>query len=258
MKGLTNRQFITLSLIVMFCGLAVLGQDSFKTGKDMAYDNIALAYSQAEQTQNTSNPNNTNLDNNPNNLLEPNNDSSDDSGDAEDERYDGSETEGDESSYSYNTGDTSRNVSNSKRKFKYIGWIKIPKMGLYKGFLANKKNNLFCVDYNICAYNWEGNSPRHENSKLVIGAHNGVRNNAYFRGIEVLKKGDIVYIEYKGKSYKYKLIKKYKSKKSKGSIKINPGAGKSLYLFTCAKENHYMTNYLVMQFKLESESSLNS
>lgn len=252
MKGLSNLQFITMCIVVMVCGLAIVGHESFKDGKDMAYDSIALAYRNAEEKaeqEKAKNGNNTeseqeNVDN--------------EKTEEDDYETDGSETPGDASAsgdYSHQ-GDTSRNISKSAKKYNYIGWLKIPKMGLYKGFLANRKNNLYCVDHDICSYSWEGNSPKSANSKLVIGAHNGVNNNAYFRGIEVLKTGDHAYIEYKGKSYKYELIKKYRNSKSKHSIKTYSEPGKELYLFTCAKENHYTKNYLVMRFKIVSEEDM--
>ena len=171
-SGLSNLQFITICMIVMICGAAVLGHESFKEGKDMAYDSIALAYREAEKDEETGEDSSDNEE-----IISEESES--------EEGDDGSNTPGDNSSYNHDrVGDTSRNVSTKNKKYSYAGWIKIPKMGLYKGFLANRKNNLYCVDYNICAYNWEGNSPKAENSKLLIGAHNGVNNNAYFRGIE--------------------------------------------------------------------------
>ena len=48
MGGLSNLQFITICMVVMICGGAVLGHEAFEEGKDMAYEAIALAYRQAE------------------------------------------------------------------------------------------------------------------------------------------------------------------------------------------------------------------
>ena len=252
MKGLSNLQFITMCVIVMACGIAIVGHESFKDGKDMAYDSIALAYRNAEEKENA--------ENNKQTTEEPQEEAEveDENVTEEDLEDDGSYTpSGSSSSGDYNAqGDTSRNVKKKTKKYNYVGWIKIPKISLYKGFLANRKNNVFCVDHDICSYSWEGNSPKAANSKLVIGAHNGARNNAYFRGIEAVKKGDNVYIEYKGKSYKYEMIQKYRKPKSKHSITVYNTPGKELYLFTCAKENHYAKNYLVMRFKYVSETDL--
>ena len=251
MKGLSNLQFITICVIVMACGIAIVGHESFKDGKDMAYDSIALAYRNAAEKENAA--------------KEENNTSPEEEAVVEDENVtekdledDGSYTpSGSSNTADYNAqGDTSRNISKKTKKYSYVGWIKIPKISLYKGFLANRKNNIFCVDHDICSYSWEGNSPKAANSKLVIGAHNGARNNAYFRGIEALKKGDKVYIEYKGKRYKYEMIQKYRKPKSKHSITVYNSPGKELYLFTCAKENHYTKNYLVMRFKYISEEDM--
>ena len=247
MKGLSNLQFITMCIVVMVCGLAIIGHESFKDGKDMAYNSIALAYRNAELKEAKEKGE-----------LDNNEETPDSDNQTED---DGSETPAPSSSSASGDydreGDTSRNINpNKAKKYKYIGWLKIPKMGLYQGFLANRKNNLYCVDHDICSYNWEGNSPKSANSKLVIGAHNGANNNAYFKGIEVLKKGDSVSIEYKGKSYKYELIDIYRNRKSKHSIKTYSDPGKELYLFTCAKEYHYSKNYLVMRFKIVSETDM--
>ena len=252
MNGLSNIQFVTICIIVMICGGAVLGHEAFEDGKNMAYDSIALAYRDKEMQENKKKK--ADSEDNIRNKEVMNKDEDENS----EEGDDGSNTPGGSNeTYNYDTvGDTSRNISSKKKKYSYAGWIKIPKMGLYKGFLANRKNNLYCVDYNICAYNWIGNSPKAENSKLLIGAHNGVNNNAFFRGIEVLKKGDLVYLEYNNVRYKYKMVEKYRSRKSKHSIKVGNETGKELYLFTCAKENHYSKNYLVMRFKLESEKNM--
>lgn len=250
MKGLSNLQFITICVIVMACGIAIVGHESFKDGKDMAYDSIALAYRNAEEKAAKEEENNTSPEKE---AVEEDKNVSE-----EDLEDDGSYTpSGSSDSGNYNAqGDTSRDVSKKAKKYSYIGWIKIPKIGLYKGFLANRKNNIFCVDHDICSYSWEGNSPKAANSKLVIGAHNGARNNAYFRGIEAVKKGDKVYIEYKGKRYKYEMIQKYRKPKSKHSITVYNTPGKELYLFTCAKEHHYAKNYLVMRFKYISEEDM--
>lgn len=250
-KGLSNLQFVTICIIIMFCGIAVLGRDAVADGKDMAYDSIALLYQKAEQEKQEEENKQTNskLDDELENI---------DNNSEESEENDGSDTPSSDSvSGNYNaTGDTSRNVPKTKKKYKYVGWIKIPKMGLYKGFLANKKNNIFCVDHDICAYSWVGNSPKMANSKLVIGAHNGSRSNAYFKGMEVLKKKDNVYIEYKGVSYKYEVISRYRRPKSAHAITVYSTPGKELYLFTCAKENHYAKNYLVLRLKLVSEDDI--
>ncbi len=249
MKGLSNLQFVTICIVIMACGLAVLFHDYIEDGKDMAYDSIALLYQKAEQEKEEKNKNNSGLDDEKENI---------DNNEEESEENDGSYTPASDSvSDNYNAvGDPSRNVSTSKKKYKYVGWIRIPKMSLHKGFLANKKNNIFCVDHDICAYSWVGNSPKMENSKLVIGAHNGSRSNAYFKGMEVLKKKDNVYIEYKGVSYKYEVIKKYKRPKSAHAITVYSTPGKELYLFTCAKEQHYAKNYLVLRLKYVSEEKM--
>lgn len=250
MKGLSNLQFVTICIVIMVCGIAVLAHDYIEDGKDMAYDSIALLYQRSEQEKNEkeNKEKNSKLDEEQENI--------DNNSDSEED--DGSNTPSNDSvSGNYEaSGDTSRNVSKTKKKYSYVGWIKIPKMGLYKGFLANKKNNVFCVDHDICAYSWVGNSPKMANSKLVIGAHNGSRNNAYFRGLEVLKKKDNVFIEYKGVSYKYEVIKRYRRPKSNHAITVYSTPGKELYLFTCAKEQHYAKNYLVFRLKLVSEEDM--
>lgn len=245
-SGLSNLQFITLCIIVMICGFAIVNHDSFEDGKNMAYDSIALAYRNAEAKEERENTEDDQKE-----------EQGEEEVNEEDLEDDGSYTpsEGSNSGNYNSTGDTSSDRKSSKR-YKYVGWIKIPKMGLYKGFLANRKNNVYCVDHDICSYSWANNSPKKENSKLVIGAHNGSRSNAYFRGIEVLKKGDNVFIEYKGKSYKYEMIQKYRRPKSKHAITVYATPGKELYLFTCAKENHYAKNYLVMRFKFVSADDM--
>ena len=136
------------------------------------------------------------------------------------------------------------------------GILEVPTINLSKVFLANEYNSLSCVDTSVCAYNWNGNSPDKKDSNLILGAHNGTNDNSFFNRIENINEGNLAYIEYKGKQYKYKMAYKYRVKKSTDIIKIDKEPEKLLYLFTEDKKDNYSKYYLVLKFKFVSQEEL--
>ena len=212
--GLNDKQFIAIVLIIVLCGIAIIGYDYFMEKKATTYESMSILLS--------------------------------------DEPAVVYETEDGSSTVPRINGDTSGKVKKNKKvTYNYIGRIMIPKIKLDRGFLkyGQSGNN---VDQNVTVL--KGSSyPDVENSNLLLASHSGSGWNAYFNKIDKLKKGDYAYITYGGKKYTYQMFKRYKDKKSDKRITIyNYGNGKFLTLVTCRKPD-YRKYYQVTVFRLIKE-----
>lgn len=230
---LNNRQFVLIALIIIICGIAILGHDYFLSKKSNAYESMSILLSQEPEgtEQDPVDPDvsvvNTNDDNNSN--TSSNNGSSSNSA----------------------SGDTSGRVKRIKTTYNYVGRLKIPKISLNRGFVkyGTTGNN---VNQNIAIM--RGSSyPSEEGSNFILAAHNGSGWNAFFTNVDKLVVGDMAYVTYNGKKYSYKLVKRYKDPKGDGKVTINRVSNKKqLTLVTC-KRPDYKKYYLVLVFELTSE-----
>ena len=90
---------------------------------------------------------------------------------------------------------------------KYLGVLRIPKIGLKRGFHSTKSryNN---IEYNVTLL--KGSTmPDVKNGNLVLIAHSGDAWISFFEKLYKLKVGDKAYIDYKGRTYTYKIKKIY-------------------------------------------------
>lgn len=245
-NGLSNKQFIIIALIIMLCGIAIFSHDYFIAKKNKAMENLIVNFEEdsdpevVDIVESNAIPTETaTLDN------------------TISEQTPVQTTSNNVTSVQ---GDTSgRTIKKSNKIFNYVGRIKIPTIGLNKGFVeapSNKKGIRGCVDQNVCSYSGSSNYPSSNPSHLILGAHSGNGWNAFFTRIDKLKKGSYAYIEYKGKRYKYKLVDSYKDGKGDWAIKFkNNGSSKQLSLFTCARPN-YNKYYLILNYKLVAEENI--
>ena len=221
---LSNRQFVLIALIIIICGIAILGHDYILSKRSGAYESMSILLSQepegtvADSTEpDVSVTTTNNADNNSN-------------------------------------GDTSGKVKKSNVTYNYVGRLKIPKIRLNRGFVkyGTAGNN---VNQNVAIM--RGSSyPSTENSNFILAAHNGSGWNAFFTNIDKLVLGDMAYVTYSGKQYSYKLVKRYKDPKSDGKATIyRIGNKKQLTLLTC-KRPDYKKYYLVLVFELTDERDI--
>ena len=221
---LSNRQFVLIALIIIICGIAILGHDYILSKRSGAYESMSILLSQepegtvADSTEpDVSVTTTNNADNNSN-------------------------------------GDTSGKVKKSNVTYNYVGRLKIPKIRLNRGFVkyGTAGNN---VNQNVAIM--RGFSyPSTENSNFILAAHNGSGWNAFFTNIDKLVRGDMAYVTYSGKQYSYKLVKRYKDPKSDGKATIyRIGNKKQLTLVTC-KRPDYKKYYLVLVFELTDERDI--
>lgn len=122
-----------------------------------------------------------------------------------------------------------------KTKYNYIGYLNIPNINLKAGFvdINSKYNN---VDQNVTIINGS-TMPDEENNNLILAAHSGNCSYCYFAKLYKLKQGDKAYISYKGKEYKYEIVKIYDVKKD-GTVAIYRDYSKNtLTLITCTRNS---------------------
>ncbi|MBR3049125.1 MAG: sortase [Bacilli bacterium] len=117
----------------------------------------------------------------------------------------------------------------------YIGYLTIPKINLTKGFVdkRSKENN---VEKNIIVV--EGSDyPNVKKGNLILAGHSGTGWKAFFNDLQQLSKGDIMYVNYKNKTYEYKLVNIYTQAKV-GKLSIYRNYDKTtLTLITCTNND---------------------
>lgn len=215
-NGLTDKQFLIICIIIVICGVGILGHDYFLKKRAGVYENMSILLSQEpEVVEEQTNDTTTSVSNS-------------------------------------NSGDTSGKVKKKKSvTYNYVGRLKIPAISLNRGFLklGQKGNN---VDQNVAVM--KGSTyPTDRYSHLILAAHNGSGWNAFFTRIDQLELNSLAYIDYGGREYKYKLVKISKDKKSdKGITLYRNSSRKHLTLVTC-KRPDYKKYYLVLTFELVDE-----
>ncbi len=215
---LNNRQFVTVALIIILCGIAILGHDYFLAKKAGVYEEMSMLLSQEpEYVEESSDNNDTSSVN----------------------------TSG--------SGDTSGKVKKKNITYNYIGRLKIPAINFNRGFVkyGSSGNN---VDQNIAIL--KGSTyPDDAYSNFIIAGHNGSRWNAFFTNLDKLSLGDVATVTYKNKKYTYSLVKKYKDLQKDGVTLYRHSAKKQLTLITCARPD-YNKYYLVLVFELTNEQRM--
>ena len=113
----------------------------------------------------------------------------------------------------------------------YIGYLTIPKINLVKGFL-DKRSTENDVEKNILVVNGS-NYPDVERGNLIIAGHSGTGWKAFFNELYQLEKGDVAYVDYKGKRYIYSIVNIYTQPKT-GKLAIYRNYDvNTLTLITC-------------------------
>ena len=118
---------------------------------------------------------------------------------------------------------------------KYLGILRIPKIHLKRGFHSTKSryNN---IEYNVTLL--KGSTmPDVRNGNLVLIAHSGDAWISFFENLYKLKIGDKAYIDYKGRTYTYKIKKIYTVPKN-GYVSIIRNYNRTtLTMITCTKNS---------------------
>ena len=134
-----------------------------------------------------------------------------------------------ESDISQQASDESSKVESPK--YDYIAMLTIPKINLQRGLVAknSKYNN---IRYNVMIHK-VSNMPDEEKGNVILIAHSGSASYSFFKNLNKLKLSDLIKIEYKGKTYNYKIVDIYDIEKTgKASIKRNHNKS-TITLITC-------------------------
>ena len=143
------------------------------------------------------------------------------------------------------TSEEVKEVSKPKVKYDYIAVLKIPKINLEKGLVAkdSKYNN---INYGVEILK-ESDSPDVINGNVILVAHSGTANISYFRNLNKLEIGDEATVDYKDKTYTYKVVNIYDVDKN-GKVEIKRNLSKTtLTLITC---RHNTEKQIVMILEL--------
>lgn len=196
--NLNNKQFVTIALIIILCGIAIIGHNYFMEKRSNVYEQMSLLLSQEPDVVEQVTENNSNT--------------------------------------TVSVGDTSGRVKKSTVTYNYIGRLRIPMINFNRGFVkyGTSGNN---VNQNIAIMN-SSTYPDDGYSNFILAAHSGSGWNAYFHYIDELSLGDKAYVTYKGKEYEYALVKKYKDKKQDGVTIYRHSGKKQLTLITCKKPDY--------------------
>lgn len=117
----------------------------------------------------------------------------------------------------------------------YIGYLKIPKINLIKGFV-DKRSTENDVEKNILVVAGS-NYPDVEKGNLILAGHSGTGWKAFFNELYRMNTNDLVFITYKNKKYTYKITNIYKQPKV-GKIAIYRNYDKTtLTLVTCTNND---------------------
>lgn len=143
--------------------------------------------------------------------------------------------------------ETDTNIDNPPLKeqpiINYLAFLEIPKINLNQGILPKTSyyNN---VNYHVQILDIS-DLPDVINGNMVLAAHSGSSNIAYFKNLYKLTKDDKAYIIYNNKKYSYQVVNIYNQVK-KGSLNIYRDLTKTtLTLITCTKnDNTTQTVYL--------------
>lgn len=138
---------------------------------------------------------------------------------------------------------TIQNKTGYLKKDLYTIILEIPQINLKKGIYdkLDSRNN---IDSNITIHANSG-YPDTENSNVILMAHSGSGEKAYFKDLYKLNQDSLIKIYYKDKKYVYKIIKIYDVEKN-GNIRLpKTNLNKVITLITCnQKDKSKQTIYI--------------
>ena len=231
LKENKKRILITLGVIWCILGVYLISYNYLNSKIDKAYNNMNLQiFALSEEVENkeaeTTNDNkeeNKNDETN-NSIVSGNNQN----------------TQNKEPTKENNDNNNKNNAVKKEQKVDiyekyYVAKLKIPKINLEKGLVdINSKYNTVSKNIQII----KGSTyPNVEAGNLILASHAGTNSVSYFRNLYKLSKGDKCYVNYKGKTYTYKIVNIYYQEKD-GTIGIYRDYTKTtLTLVTCTKNS---------------------
>ena len=209
-----NLQFtITISVILIFIGIALIGANYITEKRDEVFSiiNLSLLENKEENENvdidelNESNSTTEEVVNNNVDIVESNNET-----------------------YEY-----------------YLAKLEIPKINLYRGFY-DKDSALNNLSINIKMLN-ESSYPDTKNGNVILAAHSGNYYNSYFGNLWKLELGDQAYLYYNNVKYTYEITNIYTDAKD-GDVVIRRNPNKNvLTLITCTKDDESTQTIYILE-----------
>ena len=150
-----------------------------------------------------------------------------------------------------NIENETENAQAENKKSNYVAVLKINKINLVRG-LVDESSYLNNVKYNVQIIKGS-NMPDVVGGNLILAAHSGNARISYFRNLDKLEIGDGATVDYKDKTYTYKVVNIYDVDKN-GKVEIKRNLSKTtLTLITC---RHNTEKQIVMILELVYEDRL--
>ncbi len=111
-----------------------------------------------------------------------------------------------------------------------VGTLTIPKISLEQELypIGHEENT---IEKHVSILK-ESTSPKEENSIMILAAHSGTGEIAFFEELDQLKIGDSLFLTYQEENYEYVVIEIWEEEKN-GFIHLNQRKEKQLILTTC-------------------------
>lgn len=113
--------------------------------------------------------------------------------------------------------------------------IEIPQINLKKG-IYKKNDSRNNIDKNITIHN-DSDYPNQDFSNLILMAHSGSGDNAFFKDVTKLNNDSLIKIYYHDKKYTYKIEDNYEVDKNGKARIIRNENRKSITLITCSQSD---------------------
>ena len=199
---------ITISVILIFLGIALIATNYVKEKRDEVFSSINLSF-----LENKEEVGNINIE--------------------------------EEEKVEENTEVSSNNSSDDITYEYYLAKLEIPKIELSRGFY-DKSSSLNRLSINIKMLN-ESDYPDKVNGNVILAAHSGNYYNSYFGNLWKLELGDLAYIYYKDVKYTYKITNIYTDAKD-GDVIVKRNPNKStLTLITCTKDDESTQTIYILE-----------
>lgn len=199
---------ITISVILIFLGIALIATNYVKEKRDEVFSSINLSF-----LENKEEVGNINIE--------------------------------EEEKVEENTEVSSNNSSDDIVYEYYLAKLEIPKIELSRGFY-DKSSSLNRLSINIKMLN-ESDYPDKVNGNVILAAHSGNYYNSYFGNLWKLELGDLAYIYYKDVKYTYKITNIYTEAKD-GDVIVKRNPNKStLTLITCTKDDESTQTIYILE-----------
>lgn len=191
---------ITISVILIFLGIALISINFITTKRDEVFSTINLSLLEEKKEEESVNV----------------------------------ETSDDNENVVNDESDNENVTENTTYEY-YLATLEIPKINLSRGFY-DKSSSLNSLTNNIKMLK-ESSYPDETNGNVILAGHSGNYYNSYFGNLWKLEKGDLAYIHYNNVKYTYKITNIYTDSKD-GSVIIKRNPSKSvLTLITCTKDD---------------------